>query len=257
MRSRDLKRTIAGQFSAHAVQYDDLAKAQRSIALDGLTSLSPTQGVLLDIGCGTGSVTHHLMAYSPRIIGLDLAQGMVRYAQEKVKDNELSWLVGDAEQLPIQTASISRVFSSMALQWCMPIEQALSEVNRVLMLGGSGIVNLMIEGSFHELEQCWKHTEQTSNLHPFISLSTLSRTIEKLAIDATIWVQEYSTWHPDVISMLRSIKNIGAGTPLSSATTNNLSLTGFRQLESAFATKYVEGKGLPLTYQVAFIKVKK
>ena len=42
----------------------------------------------------------------------------------------------DAQRLPLRSASVDLVFSSLMLQWCQPLDAAFAEVRRVLKPSG-------------------------------------------------------------------------------------------------------------------------
>lgn len=74
----------------------------------------PAEGMILDIGCGTGRCTIPLAKKGRRIIGTDLSIGMLRKAVEKSEreglDN-ITYFLADAEELPFKTELFSTVIS--------------------------------------------------------------------------------------------------------------------------------------------------
>ena len=90
---------VAQAFSQAASTYDDVAGLQR-IAADQLLKKGPLvhQGKVLDIGSGTGYVSAQLAALEAvtSVRGLDIAQGMIDYAQLCHSDKKLNWQLGDA-----------------------------------------------------------------------------------------------------------------------------------------------------------------
>ena len=98
---------------------------------------------ILDIGCGTGTFVVLLKRQFPpvQVIGLDPDPKALRRAQNKVARAAVSVQLdqGFADQLPYQTGSFDRVFSSFVFHHLEENEKekTLNEVSRVLKPGGS------------------------------------------------------------------------------------------------------------------------
>jgi ubiquinone/menaquinone biosynthesis C-methylase UbiE len=98
---------------------------------------------ILDIGCGTGSFIVILKRLYPavQVVGLDPDAKALRRAESKIKRAGISVQLdrGFADQLPYQTDSFDRVFSSFMFHHLEQPEKekTLREVSRVLKPGGS------------------------------------------------------------------------------------------------------------------------
>jgi len=134
--------------------YDMLAGSseQGSVRL-GLKKLAAAEGeVILEIGFGTG---HALVALaqavgdSGKVCGIDISEGMLNVAQEKLKAAGLAKRVelrlGDAVQLPFANQLYDGVFMSFALELfdTPEIPVVLAECRRVLRSGGHLVVVAM------------------------------------------------------------------------------------------------------------------
>jgi ubiquinone/menaquinone biosynthesis C-methylase UbiE len=95
---------------------------------------------LLEIGCGTGSLTRLLAQALPAasIVGLDPDPGALARAQAKLGVQRIEWLQGTAVELPLPDQSLDRVVASLSLHHLRTGEklQALAEAHRVLRPGG-------------------------------------------------------------------------------------------------------------------------
>jgi ubiquinone/menaquinone biosynthesis C-methylase UbiE len=87
---------------------------------------------LLEAGCGTGLVLGRLAPHAGLAIGVDLSSGMLRKAHER----SLRVVQGSVTQLPFADASFDVVCSFKVLAHVEDIEQAMSELGRVLRPGG-------------------------------------------------------------------------------------------------------------------------
>jgi demethylmenaquinone methyltransferase/2-methoxy-6-polyprenyl-1,4-benzoquinol methylase len=127
--------------------YDVLAgSSEQEFVRQGLEKLAAAEGELvLEIGFGTG---HALVALtqavgdSGKISGIDISEGLLNVAREKLKTARLAEHVelrlGDAAQLPFQDRFFEGVFMSFTLELfdTAEIPVVLAECRRVLRSGG-------------------------------------------------------------------------------------------------------------------------
>ena len=73
---------------------------------------------ILDVGCGTGSLTGVLSESTgvKSIVGIDLAEVYLESARQTIQDTRVSFKVGDATSLPFADKSFDRAFSMLVLQ---------------------------------------------------------------------------------------------------------------------------------------------
>lgn len=257
MNQGELKKKVASNFGRSARQYDELAKIQKVIATRGCQFLSPRKGRLLDIGCGTGTITQHLCEFSDNVVGLDISCGMIEQAVSYSHNGNIQWIIADAEHLPFQSSSFEQVFSSMALQWCMPVEYALEEIYRVLKPKGVASVNLMAENSFFELSESFNNIGDISPVNSFVKVKQLKQALSNRGIPVNLTVETVVDWYFDLFALLRSVSGIGAGTRLVSSDSVTLTRSKFQLLAQNYMKYYVKGKGFPLSYNIVYIQVLK
>jgi ubiquinone/menaquinone biosynthesis C-methylase UbiE len=107
---------------------------------------------VLDVGCGTGSLSLLLAAAGHRVTGVDLAPRMVEQARQKLAAAGLpgSFLVGDASVPPTGDEAFDVVLSRH-LVWTLPDpEAALGEWIKRLRPGG---LLVLVEGRWRESGQ--------------------------------------------------------------------------------------------------------
>jgi len=95
-----------------------------------------TPNTVLDVGCGTGRLLRKAKARWPQaqFIGVDPANGMIENARRLMP--EAKFYVGQAESLPLPDASVDLVFSTVSYNFWQDKEKGLSEIKRVLQVGG-------------------------------------------------------------------------------------------------------------------------
>ncbi|WP_438863079.1 methyltransferase domain-containing protein [Neptunicella sp.] len=260
--SMDLKQRIARQFSRAAADYDQAADVQWQVAKDALKMLKPSQGVVLDIGAGTGRVTQCLQPQHAKVIGLDLAEGMLQFARQRSASQhqaELNWIAGDAEQLPLADNSIQALFSSMALQWCESIPRVFNECFRVMDKSADGVLAIMSQGSFKQWQRCWTHSQGRAPINPFPSHDLLCSAATQAGFKVMAKQQEYVTFHTDVRQLIGSIKSIGANvkTHMTSNDCRPLTRQSLLELNRHYEAYRNEQGLLPLSYQISFLQLTK
>jgi SAM-dependent methyltransferase len=93
---------------------------------------------VLDIGCGTGSLSYALTeaANVATVTGIDQADVFLDYAQKRSADPRFTFRHADARALPFADGSFDRAYSMLVLQFIPDVEHAVAEMRRVTRPGG-------------------------------------------------------------------------------------------------------------------------
>jgi len=160
--------------SGAAVSYDPITQyvlpPNETIVRQGLLErirVKPRR--IIDLGCGTGSMTLMLKQAFPQaeVIGLDLSPYMLVRAEDKAKTSGLAtqWLHGNAEETKLPAASFDLVTISLLFhETPVQVTQAiLQESFRLLQAGGEAIV---LDGN----QQTLRHLDWLNNIfeEPYI-----------------------------------------------------------------------------------------
>jgi ubiquinone/menaquinone biosynthesis C-methylase UbiE len=86
---------------------------------------------ILDIGCGTGYFTHFLGGLCKNVIGMDKSLDMLTYAMKKHKDQNIKYLIAQAESLPFKGGSFDISISITSINFFKNPAKAISEAVRV------------------------------------------------------------------------------------------------------------------------------
>ncbi|MFX0057165.1 MAG: class I SAM-dependent methyltransferase [Candidatus Hodarchaeota archaeon] len=120
-------------------------KLLRKRVISELKKFNPT-GVILDLGCGTGNLIIKIAkTFSEiEIIGVDISTEILDIAREnvekKVRNQNVKFKVGSAEDLPFPDESIDLIISSLSLHHWLNPSRALKEIYRVLNKKGTCII---------------------------------------------------------------------------------------------------------------------
>jgi len=89
---------------------------------------------VLDVGCGTGSLSFTLpeIANVAGVTGIDLTEPFVEFARARNTDPRISFQQADARVLPFEDNSFDRAFSMLVLQFIPDAARAVAEMRRVV-----------------------------------------------------------------------------------------------------------------------------
>lgn len=92
----------------------------------------------LDVGCGTGALSQTILdVASPKeVLGVDPAEGFIRYARQQVTDPRVRFETGSAESLPLATGALDACVAGLVLNFVPDPGRAVREMARVTRPGG-------------------------------------------------------------------------------------------------------------------------
>lgn len=93
---------------------------------------------ILDVGCGTGSLTFALAraAAPERIVGIDASPVFVESATSHNDDGRIEFQQADATDLPFDDAAFDRALALLVLHFVPEAGDAVAEMRRVVTAGG-------------------------------------------------------------------------------------------------------------------------
>lgn len=161
--SEHLKNLEREGYSAHPETYDRLLMPLTSAFTDALLNMAPIKNgeCVLDVACGTGPSTIEaasLVGESGRVIGIDIAPGMLRFAREKAEGaglRNVEFHQMDAENLEFRDSTFDVVICQFGLIHFPNRLGALAEMRRVLRPGGRVVLSV------------WSHPERVRILSLF------------------------------------------------------------------------------------------
>ncbi|HEB26314.1 MAG TPA: malonyl-[acyl-carrier protein] O-methyltransferase BioC, partial [Porticoccus sp.] len=259
------KQRVADSFSRAASSYDSAARLQRQVGRrliealpDNCSSLEQPDQCdafkIIDLGCGTGYFTEQLDKKYPSadITGIDLAQGMLDFASSE-HDMPVTWLCGDAENIPLAGNSVDLIFSNLAFQWCEQLPMLASEIVRVLKPGGLIAFTSLGQKTLFELRESWAAVDDYVHVNHFLEANHWQAVFTK----AGMVFQSFETdtcllAYRDLRHLTNELKGLGAHNV---NVGQNRGLTGrehIRKLVSAYE-KFRNPQGeLPATWEVIY-----
>jgi ubiquinone/menaquinone biosynthesis C-methylase UbiE len=144
-------------------------------------------GLILDLGCGTGSAGRYLTSKGGRVLGLDLSIGMLRSA---ASTNRFPLCQGDMRSLPFRDGAFAAIVAYYSIHNVIRTElgTVLAEARRVLRPGATLLLSTHLgEGEVYSNEFLGHHITTTggslySSLEIIEQVSTSGFTVEATEI---------------------------------------------------------------------------
>ena len=263
-------RQVRRAFSRSAASYDAAAQLQHAVEARLLESLdylddpalqreAPQR--VLDLGCGTGRASIAMQRRWPKaqIVSLDLALPMLQQARAASKRSR-AWLsnpfarvpqtvCADARALPLAESSVDVLFSNLCLQWVEDLDALFAGFRRVLKPHGLLLVSTFGPETLWELRDAFAHADDAPHVSPFADIAGFGDALVRAGFHQPVLDREEETTHyPDLASLMRELRAIGATNALAS---RRHTLTGRARFASA-ATAYEthrDARGLPATWE--------
>jgi len=259
MREYELeKRRVRRSFDLAASSYDEHARLQRIVReemLSRLEWLRLSPGVVVDLGCGTGGALRALRKRFPRarLLGLDISQGMLEEARGRLPWLRKPHLVGaDMESLPLRDATVDLLFSSLTLQWSNDPARVFREARRVLRPGGVFLFSTLGPDTLHELRDAWQVADPGhTHVNLFYDMHDLGDALVHAGLrDPVMDVERIRLDYPDVQSVMRSLKGIGAHNGMAGRARGLTGKGRLLRVREAYEVYRNEVGMLPASYEV-------
>lgn len=245
-----IKHRVRDAFDRAAATYDGAAVVQRRVCDRLLAELAwdgdPPESIL-DAGCGTGYGAANLHGRWPaaRVAGLDFAPAMLALARTALDDR----LAADIERLPFAAHSFDLWWSSLSIQWC-DAAAAFGEAARVLRPGGRIAFSTLCPDTFAEVRAAFASIDGHRHTLPFNEPDALGQALQRAGLRSMRLVRErHTVFYPDLRTLLRSIKDIGAHNVGEDGRHGMLGRAAWRRVEAAYE-QFRTPAGLPASYDV-------
>ena len=256
---------VRSAFQSKADQYDRNIQVQRRVIdrfLEFVSGAGLTPRRVLDVGAGTGILAGALRRLYPdaTMVCVDLAFAMNLAARDQLGgDGRVEILNADAERLPFAAGSFDLVVSTSTFQWLDTLDAAFSEVWRVLSPGGSFFLSMFGERTLFELKTSYRRALRANEpgardrSHDFLPVAAVQAALERGGFASCSAVSELEVeYYPDVRTLLRSLKAIGAG----NAAPDPLPGLGRRQtmfdMMEFYRVFFGNGSEVPASYDVIY-----
>ena len=257
-------RTIRQRFSAAAGTYDAHARVQNTVADKLIRLIPPSESTihLLEVGCGTGALTRHLLGNFPEAVidAVDISPKMIASASRSFSSAPtIRWHVADARSFSGH-GQYQLIASNCALHWVDPLLEGLHNLAKLLKPGGHLTFSIMLEGTLHELHEA--RLRAAPDKQPEGRLPRLSEVIDSLELCGCEVLESLEEtefeFYSSAADFLRAIHDMGlTGGNVSRASTP-LTRGELGRLIADYDAHFRSDDGnVVATYEVGYIKATK
>lgn len=269
-------RQVRRAFSRSAASYAAAAQLQHRVEARLLESLDylddpalkrePPQRVL-DLGCGTGSAADAMQKRWPKaqVLAMDIALPMLREARSTDSQvNASRWNMphwatfarkphlacADARALPLADASVDVLFSNLCLQWVDDLDAVFAGFRRVLKPHGLLLVSTFGPDTLWELRDAFAQADERPHVSPFGDIAGFGDALVRAGFHQPVIEREVDTTHyPDLPSLMRELRAIGATNALHSRRSTLTGRARFTAAEQAYEDMRGGDGLLPATWE--------
>ncbi len=147
--------SVGRRFTAAANTYAARATIQAAVAHSLVRLIPPSEAVarILEVGCGTGILTRHMLGGFPNAIidAIDISEGMIAAASSQFRAAPtIFWHAADACCFRA-IKPYDLIVSNCAMHWVNPLPNGLANLANQLTATGHLAFSLMLNGTLSEL----------------------------------------------------------------------------------------------------------
>ena len=257
--SRAVRRSFdraAGEYDRHAVLQHEVEQR----LMERLEYLRSEPEWILDVGCGTGIASHEMQTRYPgaSVVGLDWSKRMLECLRARGESDEsiitgrMKTLCANMQSIPLPARSMDVVFSSLAMQWSPDAGQLFTELRRVLKPGGMLLFSTFGPDTLHELRSAWSRADDRPHVNLFADMHDIGDQVVAAGfVEPVFDVDIITLEYPDVLSLMRDLKAIGAH---NAASDRSPGLTGKKKFSRVLEAyePYRRDDRYPATYEVVY-----
>ena len=245
----DFESRLIQSFSKHVKTYDRYAQIQKSMA-ERLASLlpDPHPKKTLEIGCGTGIFTRHLLARTnTKLILNDIAPAMIDHLKNHLDlPPNVELILGNAER--IRFPKVQLITSNAVFQWFQNPEKAIQDLSQCLAKNGTVVFSTFGPRTLQDFRETAKIGGPTYLVPGRKWKTILSKTGFKLI---EFHSEMRQIFFPSTRNLMKNLQQIGAA-PLRLMNPGQL-----RKLMKTYDKKFASPQGVYTGWELYFFSAEK
>ena len=242
--TNEIESIIASSFSKYARGYDRYARLQKLMA-ERLASFLPNDmpQQVLEIGCGTGLFTKHLLAHKlKKIILNDISIEMVNQLQEKYSlPYSARIMVGNAEIMKFQLVDI--ITANAVFQWFKTPKESLRRIKSFINPEGKLIFSTFGPGTLAE----FRKTASIESPALLLSFNKWKELIKGAGFILNSSISEtHKSFYSNALSLIKNLQQLGAA-PIKMTGPGHL-----RRLIREYDENYSTNQGVYATWELFY-----
>ena len=224
-------------------------------------SLAPR--VVLGLGADVGHSAAALARRfgNARVFAVDPALPMLQVAGRHLGWRERFWggrlghpftrIAADARELPLTDGCVDLVFSNCMLQWCNDLDATLAEIRRVCAPRALFMLTTFGPTTLRELRAAFAAIDEAPHVNEFVEMHDLGSALVRAGFEEPVLdVDRHQDWHVGVLSVMRSLKEIGATNAHPARSRGLFGRGRLRALESEYARFANHARELPISWEI-------
>lgn len=154
------------QHKWNATKYNSISSPQYISGLKLINHIKPINiSSIIDIGCGTGTLTYKLSKLLPEanILGIDISASMIKKAIKNIKSTNIKFICNNFLDLNI-TNKVDLIFSNKVLHWILDHDMLFNKIYNSLNISGQFVASFGVEGSMPQFRKICNQIELDFNL---------------------------------------------------------------------------------------------
>ena len=210
------KETVKLNFSRRASSYDrhSYAQTRAALRLMDMTPDAAEVSSVLEIGCGTGSLTSMLAGKYPgaRLSAMDISSTMLKKAYDRCCRGTVDFMNADIERFS-SGKRFDLVASNAALHWSEKLDLSARRIYSSLVPGGILCASLYGPGTFRELSLALSVVsgrEVSLPAHGFCEKSSIGNIFGKYFTEVVAHENDIELVYPRLVELLKDIHLSGS-----------------------------------------------
>ena len=251
------KALIRRSFEQAASHYNQFTSLQRTIGdrlMSGNVRPIGEEGNVLDIGAGTGYLTDKIFKAMPsaNVVALDLSVGMLRQTRANVTQERLRVVAADADKLSVRPASLDKVFSNLAFQWCSNLSITFNESYAALKPKGQFVFATFGPNTLRELKASWQSADTVTHVNEFVDHKTIEENLKASGFNnVMVETEDIVLYYESPKQLMLELKGMGAHNINSDRQHGLTGVGAYKTMINSYE-KLREGNGIPATFQAIY-----